>query len=170
MISFNRTAVAAGLAAIMAVGAVPAQAQSYSDTQPVSAFTEQNVMAVLAQLGAQTKIVEDGDARYVRADMKSGLIALYEPTACGDSGGKCIGLNIMAVWERPADWSDSKLLKALSDFENKYSYIKAGVLQDGSVYLQRYIICDYGTYMGNLRVEATTFDSIAVKFADVIEP
>ena len=159
----------ATLAPILLATASPASAQALNDTTPVKAFTLENVQSVLRGLGAKTSVLDDNGKPFVRAEMESGLIAVYQPVACTD-GSDCVGLNIMAAWDRPQGWSDAKLLKVLSDFENKYSFIKAGVLSDGSLYVQRYIICDYGTFAGNIRIEIKTFDSIAVAFSEVVKP
>ncbi|TXC69042.1 YbjN domain-containing protein [Sphingorhabdus soli] len=159
----------ATLATILLVTASPVSAQALTDTTPIKEFTLQNVQSVLRGLGAKTSVLENNGQPFVRAEMESGLIAIYQPTACTD-GSDCAGLNIMAAWDRPKGWSDAKLLKALSDFENEYSFIKAGVLNDGSIYVQRYVICDFGTFAGNIRVEATTFSSIAAAFSKIVNP
>ncbi len=159
----------ATLATILLATASPAYPQALKDTTPIEAFTLDNVQSVLRGIGAKTSVLKDDGKSFVRAEMESGLIAIYQPTACADDSD-CVGLNVMAAWDRPKGWSDTKLLKVLSDFENQYSFIKAGVLNDGSLYLQRYVICDYGTFAGNIRVEAKTFDSIANEFSKILNP
>lgn len=163
----NKT-LAAAMAGFIALGA-SAHAQNSMIASPASSipnFDVQSVGPILNELGViwEAKVAQNGQA-YIAAGVQydqGALQFILAPAACrGGNGDDCVGINMVAIFEGDPN------PQTVSAFNYRYAFASAGIdPQNGSAYLSRYEIADYGMPRGNLATSIMVFVNQAVKFSD----
>ena len=131
-----------------------AQAQDTSrDAEQVSSITK-----------ADMRYVIEGSGYTVTQDLSSGIgligedadgvIFALEGKACGDDD-VCLGVEAFLVLEGDFTPEDA------NSINQRWSAIKATKLDDGSLYMSRYLILDHGQTLQNLRLNLETTHAIA---------
>lgn len=102
---------------------------------------------------------------YLQVEATNGLKFNILFAACEEENEKnCKGMSMSALWDKPASTDTPQVQESIRKFNEKYNFIKAGILSDGRPFVQRYTIADYGTVQGNIRSEIETFTMIASLF------
>lgn len=155
--------VAAALAAFSS-----AQAQELSVATPNSVipnFDIQSVGPVLNELGVawQAGKAENGQT-FIGATVGGGLQFILAPTACrGEGESDCVGLNMVAIFDGNAN------PQTVQAFNYRYAFASAGLNPQGTAYLSRYEISDYGLPRGNLATSIMVFVNQVALFAKELD-
>ncbi len=173
----------AAFAAAAPAGAQIAPIETLDQSAPVERVNEITVGDALAVV-TETRIMnvdQQGDA-YVIATAPNGLRFDVRFRACdeGDDpqNGKpgadptrhCRGIIITSAWGAlPLDQA-GEIATLGSRYQQGNPTVNAGMLPDGSPYLLRYVIADYGTKQGNLVSEFANFIRSATEFQNAIVP
>jgi hypothetical protein len=154
---FSKAAVAGfGLAAL---AAAPAAAQT------INAFTTQNVIQALTNIGVQGAQAgkingPQGEGDVVRFEA-NGLKHVAALEVCNTGASGCLGLNLITVW----DGVPGVNVNILNEFNMSYSFGKAiGVDQNMAV--SRYVISDGGISLKNLQENISNHADLAVGFVE----
>jgi hypothetical protein len=110
------------------------------------------VMPLLTELGIEHQgATLPGGQKVILATSPNGLKFQITPTACDESGTRCKGLNMLALFNtRAAE-------RTVSAFNYRYAFVSTGLDDSGVAYISRYDIADYGVPRGNLAVSVQTF-------------
>lgn len=147
----------AAIAALGVAGAAMSGAAAQSDSTVVAAFDEQTLGAILTAGGVQWRVVDRGEDGSVRIQAeRSGFPFVIQTRVCRQ--GACIGAHLFTLinGQPPAEM--------LNTFDTNQPFISAGVLQDGTGWIARYFISDYGIPVGNIKSNISNFVSIASYF------
>ena len=91
--------------------------------------------------------------------------------SCNADASACKALSIQSYWTRIANAPPERTAKAIEQFNQRYSFAKAFLAEDGRPALQRYLTADYGYVRGNLAVNLLVFANQAERFArEVLGP
>ena len=91
--------------------------------------------------------------------------------SCNADASACKALSIQSFWTRIANAPPERTAKAIEQFNQRYSFAKAFLAEDGRPALQRYLTADYGYVRGNLAVNLLVFANQAERFArEVLGP
>lgn len=82
----------------------------------------------------------------------------------------CKGVFMMSVWDAFTSEKDAAFRNAMASYLRTNPTVNAGRTEDGSPYVVRYIIADFGTKQGNLVSEFANFIRSATEFQDAIAP
>lgn len=159
-----------GAAMVMAatgIGGAAAQSNSLSGPKaPVknpgttlNSLHAEAIIPVLAELGLSYKgaTLPNGQ-KVVLAEAPNGLKFQITPTACVESGERCKGVNMLALFQTRAQE------RVISSFNYRYAFVSAGLDDSGVAYISRYDIADYGMPKGNLAVSIQTYLYMASLF------
>lgn len=151
-----KCAATAGL--LLALAAAPASAQT------VTAFTTQNVIQALTNIGAtgaQAGTVNgQGGGQIVRFEA-NGLKHVAALEVCNAGAAGCLGLNIITIWNDVPGVD----LGVLNDFNITYSFGKA-VGVNSNMAVSRYAIADGGVSMKNLEANLSNHAGLAITFLE----
>ncbi len=128
----------------------------------VRKFSVQTVGPVLNELNMpwQVKQLENG-AQYIHAASGSMQFILFF-TVCQNS--ECDGMQAMTFFSQSG--ANSQTVQA---FNSKYPFGTAGVDQEGTAYVSRYDIADYGIPRGNIASSITNFLGLAQMFVTELQ-
>lgn len=154
-----------GLALLTASGAA-AQSNTLKDDAPVRnpsapmiSLHAEAVMPLLTELGIDHQgATLPGGQKVVLATAPNGLKFQITPTACDESGTRCKGVNMLALFNTRAQE------RTVSAFNYRYAFVSTGLDDSGVAYVSRYDIADYGVPRGNLAVSVQTFLYMASLF------
>jgi hypothetical protein len=167
------SALAASLAAPAAAQA-PARwnPKAPENDQLLSTFNYASVESVLTAIGAKHQRAGSADKQpVILAQFSNGRRATIVLSACDGDGSRCKALTIQSYWTRIARSPTEKTRAAIDSFNQRFSFAKAFVGNDGRPALQRYLTADYGFVRGNLAVNLLVFATQAERFAiDVLRP
>lgn len=154
-----------------ASGAVNAQNGKLNNMKSVNSFSEAAIAPVLKHRNFTVTDRHKGTKgqEIIIVKFSDGTIAQIAFTACNAKNNRCLGMDIVANWRPKAQYTAAQNAKFVSDFNNKFSFISAGIMGNGNMYLQRYAIADYGTNYGNINSELLNFASVARKFKTAIK-
>ncbi len=161
------------LAANVAVPAVPKwNPKAPENSEMLPAFSYATVEPVLGAVGAKFTRAGGNAARpQLAVTFPNGRKAMLIMSACDPQGAACKALSLQSYWTRIANSPPEKTNAAIEGFNQRYSFAKAFVAQDGRPALQRYLTADYGFVRGNLAVNLLVFASQADQFAtQVLKP
>ncbi len=124
----------------------------------VRKFSVQSVGPVLNELGMPWQVRQlDNGAQYLHAASGSMQFVLFF-TVC--EGSECSGMQSVTFFGDSG--SNPQTVQA---FNVKYPFGTAGVDQDGTAYVSRYDIADYGIPRGNIASSVVNFLGLAQMFA-----
>jgi len=143
---------------LAALAAAPASAQT------INAFTTQNVIQALTNLGvtgAQAATVNgQGGGQIVRFEA-NGLKHVAALEACNTGAAGCLGLNIITLWNDVPGVD----VGILNEFNITYSFGKA-VGMNSNMAISRYAIADGGVSMKNIESNISNHAGLAVAFIE----
>ena len=155
-------------ASFLASASAGAQTTQLDMSTEVKTFSESSIAPVLTHRKIQ--IMERANlasgTSYLKVKFPNGAVALLMFSACKKAPKRCYGLQMQANWQKYKSYSADQNRKFISDFNNRFSYIKAGVMNSGTIYASRYIISDYGLNYGTLSAELSTYSKFIKKFND----
>lgn len=141
------------------------------NSQVLPAFTYANVENVLAAIGASSQRSGTAVKPVLLVTFANKRKAVLTFGACARDGSACKSLSIQSNWTRIANASTEKTAAAVRRFNQRYSFGKAFLMEDGRPGLQRYLTADYGIVRGNLAVNLLVFANQASRFAtEVLQP
>lgn len=131
-----------------------AQAQDTSrDAEQVTSITKADMRYVIEASGyTVTQDLSSGIG--LIGEDADGVIFALEGKACGDDD-VCLGVEAFLVLEGDFTSDDA------NSINQRWSAIKATKLDDGSLYMSRYLILDHGQTLQNLRLNLETTHAIA---------
>lgn len=129
-------------------------------------FNAEIITPILRQAGARATVMQSpAGETYLQVEADNGFRFNILFGACAEGGQQnCKGLSMSALWDKKVKNSNDQITRNIRKFNEKYNFMKAGVLENGSPFLQRYAIADYGALQGNVLSEIRTFITIASLF------
>ncbi|HEY0627007.1 MAG TPA: YbjN domain-containing protein [Allosphingosinicella sp.] len=171
-----RTAIAAALAlsamSSTAQAAVPRwNPKAPENAQVLPAFNYGTVEGVLNAVGARYQRTGSAAKPGFNVTFANGRKAVLALGACNADGSACRSLSMQSSWTRIANSTPEKTATAIQRFNQRYSFGKAYLTEDGRPGMQRYLTADYGFIRGNLAVNFLVFANQVDRFArEVLGP
>jgi hypothetical protein len=156
----TRLLAAALAAAFFAV--TPARAQidgSIDPRQAVTGFNTSEILAAARALGMTAASQRLSDGTEVLQFQTANVVFFAQRTVCSQS--TCTGLAFYAQYNPGFDLP----LDAFNAFNSSQGIISAAKVQNSAV-LKRYLIADYGAYLGNIASDIFNFEKRAKSFVD----
>lgn len=157
-------------------GALAAQAapvDSIDQSEILSSLNAENVVPVLKIVTGNHVLQIDADQNhFIGATATNGLQfdvrfhGCVDPAAEQITDMQCRAFSMVALWEPRPDAAAAA--SAIPDFLYNNPLANAGILSDGSIYLTRYVIADYGIAQGNLLSEMANYVRTVTAFANTI--
>ncbi|WP_438727128.1 hypothetical protein ACR9YC_10070 [Parasphingorhabdus sp. DH2-15] len=139
----------------------------------VKALDAKSIEPVLKTItGNHLLLVDANGNHYISATATNGLKFEIFFHGCDNAAAveiedmKCRGMNLISIWE--SGNAPEKVAASIPSFLRENPIVNAGSLEDGSFYVTRYVIADYGTAQGNLLSEMANFVRIASNFANTM--
>jgi hypothetical protein len=82
----------------------------------------------------------------------------------------CRALYSMSVWDALPEGKQAAFNEAAIAFQRNHPTVSTGLLDNGTPYILRYVIADYGIQQGNLVSEFANFIRSATEFQNTIAP
>ncbi len=184
-----------GVAALALAALTPASARAQpmptdeiDQTQHLAQINEQTIVPALSVVTGNhlNGVSPDGGAMLI-ATATNGLkfeVSLRACTDANDSDGNasaeasepaaeprhCRGIMILSAWDPAPEKKMDSLGQAVDQFLIENPAVNAGKTGDGSPYVARYVIVDYGAPQGNLISEFANFIRSATAFQNAIAP
>lgn len=167
--------VASGALAMGASGAAaqPLPIDTIDQAEHLRTVNEQTVEPALAVVtGNQlTSVDAEGNAMLV-ATATNGLRFEVRFRACDeepdDAQRHCRGVFIVGVWDALPEEKRDAYSDLMASYMRQNPAVNAGLMEDGSPYLVRYVIADYGTPQGNMVSEFANYIRNATDFQNTI--
>lgn len=141
------------------------------NSQLLPAFNQSNVEAVLSAIGARHLRTGGGSKPGLAVTFANGRKALITLGACNGEGSACKSLSMQSNWTRIANSPPERVASAIQRFNQRYSFGKAYLTEDGRPGMQRYLTADYGFVRGNLAVNLVVYSNQVDRFArEVLQP
>lgn len=152
-------------AAVLAMQAAPALAQSSADMQ---VFTRADLQAALDANGATYK--DNSDNRTIDVAFSNGLNANAAVMACDDDDNEinCYGTSILATFGPPDGASDAAIAQAISEYNYRQNFGRAYVDPNGRISVRLYIISDGGIQRENYRRQIELWSVSLEDFTDYL--
>ena len=144
--------------ALMLSAGLPATAQSFNESQQVTAITVSQLQAMVTSLGHTIRSV---DGTTVHAE-GSGLRYSVRGTACDDAGA-CNGVNMAVTYNRDADDTAEDINRA----NVRYAAVSLWYDED-SIGISRYLVLDGGMTLGNVKFNTQLLLNIAPAAINVV--
>ena len=157
----------------MPASAAPARwnPKAPENNQLLPAFSQANVEAVLTAIGARYQRTGTTSKPRLAATFANGRKTLISLGACNGDGSACKSLSMQSNWTRIANSPPEKVAAAIQRFNQRYSFGKAYLTEDGRPGMQRYLTADYGFIRGNLAVNLVVFSNQVDRFArEILQP
>ena len=131
--------------------------------------SEAVIPALKVVTGNHLVAVGPQNQQYVSATASNGLKFEVHFHGCAeDEIRKCRAMSIVAQWPSVKKSRMKKVGQINSDFLRKNALINAGILENGSPYLVRYVIADHGTAQGNVLSEFANFVRVATAYGQLM--
>ena len=111
-----------------------------------------DISPILTELGYTTEQVNQNGQTALVVRSADGRTMLFKETVCRQPG-TCAGLWMIAII------NDTASTDMVNNFNSQARTTRASV-QEGVVFLDRYLIADYGTARGSFAVNATVFKNV----------
>lgn len=122
--------------------------------QPALSVTTANMLVAANETGEE----------YLVATAANGLSFQIQFQSCEAANTGCKAMLMLALWEGPAADAREAFMQRNTAFALSHPMASAGLLEDGSAYVARYVIADYGIPQGNLVSEFANFVRGATDF------
>jgi hypothetical protein len=143
-------AFAAGVSGASAQNQMGSQGGLSSPETVVRKFSVQTVGPVLNELGMPWQVGQlQNGAQYVHAAAGDMQFVMFF-TAC--QGAECAGMQTLMLFD--GSGANAQTVQA---FNTRYPFATAGVEQDGTAYISRYDIADFGIPRGNIASSLVNF-------------
>ncbi len=110
--------------------------------------------------------VDGQKQKYIVGTATNGLLFEIRFHGCSkDKTVKCKAMSLTSTWGKLKKSKAKKLGTQISKFLLSHPLANAGFLEDGSPYISRYVIADYGTPQGNVVSEIANFIRAATEFS-----
>lgn len=154
------------VAASFYAGSVAAQQQTFDPKQRIPHYSEATIAPVLKDQNASVRNRRSlaNGGKVFTLEWPNGMVYNVKFAACDKTQTRCTGLTILGSWRTKKQWTRAQQLEFVSDFNNRYRFSQAGVTDKGRFFLSRYLTADYGTFLGNVRVEFKNFNTLASRF------
>ena len=141
------------------------------NVQVLPAFNYATVEGVLNAIGARSQRTGSAAKPGFNVTFANGRKAVLSLSSCNADGSACRALSIQSSWTRIANSTPAETAAAIQRFNQRYSFGKAYLTEDGRPGMQRYLTADYGIIRGNLAVNLLVFANQVDRFArDVLAP
>ena len=173
-----KTAIIA-LAAFTATGAAAAPGvvppkfnpRAPENVQVLPSINYRSVETVLNGIGARHQRAGQAGKPALLVTFPNNRKAVLMFGSCNADASACKALSIQSFWTKIANAPPERTAKAIEQFNQRYSFAKAFLAEDGRPALQRYLTADYGYVRGNLAVNLLVFANQAERFArEVLGP
>lgn len=164
---------AASVTAAAVPGVVPPKfnPRAPENNQVLANFSYDNVEAVLDNIGARYQRAGEPGKPALLVSFPNNRKAVLMFGSCNAEATACKALSIQSYWTKIANSPPEKTAQEIERFNQRYSFAKAFVAEDGRPALQRYLTADYGYVRGNLAVNLLVFANQAERFArEVLGP
>lgn len=170
------SSIAARTAAIgaLALASIPAGAQqkpidTIDQSEIVASINEQTVEPALAVVtGNQVQSIDAQGNPILVATATNGLRFEVRFNACEEAEEEaarhCRGIFLFAVWDALPEGKQQEYRELMASFLGENPAANAGLMEDGTLYVSRYVIADFGTPQGNLVSEFANFIRSATGF------
>ncbi|HWH18428.1 MAG TPA: YbjN domain-containing protein [Allosphingosinicella sp.] len=141
------------------------------NSQLLPAFNYATVEGVLDAIGARYQRTGRGANPGFNVTFANARKAVLSLGACNGDGSACKSLSMQSSWTRIANSPLPQVAEAIQRFNQRYSFGKAYLTEDGRPGMQRYLTADYGFIRGNLAVNLLVFANQVDRFAtQVLQP
>jgi hypothetical protein len=141
------------------------------NNQVLPAFNYAGVEGVLNAVGARYQRTGTAAKPNLAVTFANGRKATISLGACNADGSACKSLSMQANWTKIANSPPGTVADAVQRFNQRYSFGKAYLMEDGRPGMQRYLTADYGIIRGNLAVNLLVFSNQVDRFArEVLQP
>lgn len=141
------------------------------NNQLLPAFSHATVAPVLDSIGARYSRTGGAANPGFNVTFANGRKAVLSLGACNADGSGCKSLSMQSSWTRIANSPMPRVAEAIQRFNQRYSFGKAYLTEDGRPGMQRYLTADYGFIRGNLAVNLLVFANQIDRFAtQVLQP
>lgn len=127
----------------------------------ITQFDSSTVGPVLNELGVSWSVVQAEGETFIAANADGFKFGIM-PTAC--TNGKCVGAYILTTF--PQANPGRQLIES---FNQSSRFSTVGAWENGTAYLSRYEIADYGITRGNLAVSIVVFYAHASQFHEYMQ-
>ena len=158
-----------------AAAAQPTSIDSIDQTQVIERINEDSVVPALKVVtGNHIGSVDAEGAPSLSATATNGLRFDVNFRACEeaseDAARHCMGLFMVSAWDPVPAGQEDAWTSALVQYLRDNPSVSAGRTEDGSPFVVRYVIADFGTKQGNLVSEFANFIRSATAFQNAIAP
>ncbi|QFT78475.1 hypothetical protein [Erythrobacter sp. THAF29] len=168
--------IAIGTAAFLGASGATAQPMpidTIDEAVLLSTVNEETVAPALAVVTGNQLVSVDADGNpMLIATATNGLRFEVRFRACeaisGESKRHCKGVFIVGVWDALPESDRAAFADLMTGFSRQNPAVNAGLTGDGSPYLVRYVIADFGTPQGNMVSEFANYIRSATEFQNAI--
>ena len=163
---------------IMSVMAASAQAQtkpleSIDTDEDITVVNQKTIVPALSVVSANHVVqVDENNSEMIVATLSNGLRFEVRNVACEDAiedtSPHCRGMYMISRWDALPAGMDAQWMAAEQKFRLDHPAMNAGTAADGSPYVARYVIADYGTKQGNLVAEFANFARNITDFQNML--
>lgn len=149
-----------GALAAAFIAAAPAAAQiddSINTRQAVTGFNSSEILAAARALGMTAASQSLSDGTEILQFQTENVVFFAQRTVCNES--TCTGLALYAQYNPGFDMP----LETFNAFNASQAIVSAAKSENSAV-LKRYLIADYGTYLGNIASDLFNFEKRSVSF------
>lgn len=141
------------------------------NSQLLPSFNYGTVESVLGSIGARYQRSGSAAKPVLLVTFANGRKAVLTLGACTGNGSACKSLSMQSNWTKIANAPVERTAEAIQRFNQRYSFGKAFLSDDGRPGMQRYLTADYGFIRGNLAVNLLVFANQVNRFAtEVLQP
>lgn len=160
-------AAGASVLAIAIAMSAAAQSQAPGVSNPanmVRNFSVPTVGPVLNELGVAWRVQTlSSGQQYIEAVYGDALQFVIFFTACKSATGECYGMNSVAFFDAEVN------PQTVQAFNFRYQFASAGVNPEGTAYISRYDVADYGVPRGNIASSIVNFAQLAAMFSKELD-
>lgn len=163
---------------IMSVTAASAQAQtkpleSIDAGVEIAAVNQRSIVPALSVVSVnQVAQLDENGGDMIVATLSNGLRFEVRNVACEeaveDTPPHCRGMYMISRWDALPANMETQWSVAEQNFRLDHPAVNAGRAEDGSPYVARYVIADYGINQGNLIAEFANFARSVTDFQNLL--
>jgi hypothetical protein len=129
---------------------------------PLTSLHAEALVPILRQLGLSHEgAILPGGEKILRVTTPHGARLQLIPMSC-DAPERCRALHILSLHEANSNRRQTQA------FAMRYAFLSAGTGSDGTAFLSRYELADFGIPRGNLATSLLTFIKMMARFEDLL--